>query len=123
MCVMASQSVQHDARHCDKHLVLAFGFLGKRWNGIILGTLAEGPAGFAEIRRSLGQITDSVLSDRLAELTAGGLVSRKITDSRPPGVLYELTAAGHGLTPVLDDLAQWAAANFGGPPAPADEPA
>ena len=61
---------------------------------MILGTLSTGPAGFAELRRGVGTITDSVLSDRLTELTEGGLVRRVVTDSRPPGVSYSLAPRG-----------------------------
>ena len=50
---------------CDGGIRRAFDFLGKRWNGVILGTLSGGPLGFAELRRGVGTITDSVLSDRL----------------------------------------------------------
>ena len=53
---------------CDAGIRRAFDFLGKRWNGVILGTLSGGPTGFAELRRGVGAITDSVLSDRLVEL-------------------------------------------------------
>jgi len=112
MVTMPRDATDHDLRQCDAALSRAFEFLGKRWNGMILGILAERPAGFAELRRSLGQITDSVLSDRLSELTAAGLVSREVTDSRPPGVSYGLTPAGQALTPVLDDLSRWAADNL-----------
>ena len=101
-------AADHDVRRCDAALAKAFEFLGKRWNGMILGTLATGPSGFAELRRALGPITDSVLSDRLSELTAAGLVSREITDTRPPGVSYALTPSGRALTPVLGELSKWA---------------
>jgi DNA-binding HxlR family transcriptional regulator len=98
----------HDAPVCDAALSTAFGLLGKRWNGIILGALRSGPAGFAEIRRAIGSITDSMLSDRLTELCASGLVVRTVTDTRPPGVSYELTPSGTALVPILDQLAGWA---------------
>ncbi|GAB3598361.1 helix-turn-helix domain-containing protein [Angustibacter peucedani] len=100
---------EHAAPQCDASLSLAFGLLGKRWNGIILGVLAGGPGGFADVRRAIGTITDSVLSDRLSELAAAGLVERSVTDSRPPGVRYGLTPAGERLVPILDELAGWAA--------------
>jgi DNA-binding HxlR family transcriptional regulator len=109
---MAKRPEEHDLRQCDRSLARAFDFLGKRWNGMIIGILSSGPAGFAELRRSLETITDSVLSDRLVELTAAGLITRQITDTRPPGVSYELTSAGAALTPVLNELAGWAAANL-----------
>lgn len=93
---------------CDTALVAAFGLLGKRWNGLILGTLTRDGAGFAELRRSIGSITDSVLSDRLSELVHAGLVERTVTDARPPGVSYRLTDAGSALQPILLELAGWA---------------
>jgi DNA-binding HxlR family transcriptional regulator len=94
---------------CDAGVRRAFEFLGKRWNGIILGTLSSGPAGFADLRRGVGSITDSVLSDRLNELVGAGLVVRTVADSRPPKVTYELTPVGVQLLPVLHQLGQWAA--------------
>ncbi len=97
-----------DHSQCDAALVAAFGLLGKRWNGLILGTLTPDGAGFAELRRSVGAITDSVLSDRLSELAHAGLVERTVTDARPPGVSYRLTAAGSALKPILTELAGWA---------------
>lgn len=95
-------------QHCDAGVARAFEFLGKRWNGVILGTLHGPPASFSELRRSIGRITDSVLSDRLSELTAAGLVERTVTDSRPPGVLYSLTDTGRALLPALHMIGEWA---------------
>lgn len=102
-------SVTADGAHgCDAGLVRAFEFLGKRWSGVILGSLSAGPVGYAELRRGVGAITDSVLSDRLTELVAGGLIERTVTDTRPPGVTYALTDAGAALFPILQELAEWA---------------
>ena len=96
------------AHACDGGVRRAFELLGKRWNGVIVGTLSAGPVGFADLRRGVGGITDSVLSDRLSELIDVGLVDRTVTDSRPPGVSYELTPAGHELLPILHRLGSWA---------------
>ena len=54
-----THSAAADAPLCDTALVAAFDLLGKRWNGIILGVLAGGPLGFADLRRGIGSITDS----------------------------------------------------------------
>jgi DNA-binding HxlR family transcriptional regulator len=97
---------------CDVGVRRAFDFLGKRWNGVILGTLSGGPLGFAELRRGVGSITDSVLSDRLNELVHVGLVARSVSEGRPPGVWYRLSPAGEHLLPVLHQLGQWAAVNL-----------
>jgi DNA-binding HxlR family transcriptional regulator len=93
---------------CDAGIRRAFDFLGKRWNGVILKALSQGPVGFAELRRHVGSITDSVLSDRLSELSGAGLVERTVTDTRPPGVHYELSTNGRELLPILDQLGTWA---------------
>jgi DNA-binding HxlR family transcriptional regulator len=107
--VEAQQGSEAVAGHaCDAGLRRAFDFLGKRWNGVILATLSEGPVGFADLRRSVGAITDSVLSDRLAELTGAGLVDRTVTATRPPGVNYQLSASGRKLLPILLQLGGWA---------------
>ncbi len=98
----------HTPEACDGALVRAFGFLGKRWNGLIIGVLAGGPAGFSGLRRAVGGISDSVLSDRLTELTQAGLVQRTVDEGPPVSVSYQLTDAGASLRPVLEQLADWA---------------
>ncbi|WP_422756355.1 winged helix-turn-helix transcriptional regulator [Micromonospora sp. WMMD708] len=99
-------------RACPGGLSRAFAFLGKRWNGMILGTLAQGPAGFAELARALPGISESVLSDRLGELARVGLVSRTVREGPPLGVSYQLTGRGAALLPALDELARWADENL-----------
>lgn len=104
----------HEPRLCDAALTRAFKFLGKRWNGVILATLTAGPAGFAELRRAVGGISDSVLSERLTELGAAGLIERSVCAGPPVSVVYTLTAAGKALTPALAELTTWAAENLPG---------
>ena len=105
-------AVEHDAPVCDKALVRAFGFLGKRWNGVILGTLIEGPASFSELRRAVEGISDSVLSERLSELGSAGLVSRTVDEGPPIAVAYRLTGSGTALLPALTELTSWARAHL-----------
>jgi DNA-binding HxlR family transcriptional regulator len=107
----AAAALGHEPRACDAALSRAFEFLGKRWNGVLLGTLIQGPAGFAELKRSLG-ISDSVLSDRLVELTRAGLVERTVDSGPPVAVSYALTANGHALLPALQALTTWAQENL-----------
>jgi DNA-binding HxlR family transcriptional regulator len=106
---------------CNAALSRAFGFFGKRWTGVIVATLLEGPAGFSELRRTVGGISDSVLSERLAELGGAGLVSRTVSLGPPLAVTYELTEAGQGLLPAMRELTAWASANL--PPGGCNEPA
>jgi len=98
----------HEVRACDAAMVRAFEVLGKRWNGMILSVLAAAPASFSELRRALGTICDSMLSDRLSELAAAGLVQRTVEAGPPVSVSYGLTDAGRDLVPALDLLAGWA---------------
>ena len=101
----------HEPRGCDAALVRAFEFLGKRWNGVLLGTLTRGPAGFAELRRGLG-ISDSMLSDRLGELARAGLIERAVDAGPPLSVSYTLTSGGQALLPALQALTTWSAENL-----------
>ena len=102
----------HEPRACDGALARAFGFLGTRWNGVILGTLTNGPAGFSELRRAVAGISDSVLSERLTELTKAGVVHRTVNEGPPISVAYQLTEAGQGLLPAMRELTTWAKANL-----------
>ncbi|MDR6322037.1 winged helix-turn-helix transcriptional regulator [Actinoplanes couchii] len=103
---------RHEDRACSAALARAFGFLGKRWNGMILATLLEGPAGFAELRRAVGKVHDSVLSERLNELGSAGLVERVVAEGPPLAVSYRLTERGQALLPALRELTTWAEANL-----------
>jgi DNA-binding HxlR family transcriptional regulator len=100
-----------EPRRCDAALSRAFEFLGKRWNGVILGTLGHGPSSFSELKRVLG-ISDSTLSDRLAELALAGLVSRTVDEGPPIAVSYQLTSAGQAVMPAMNALAAWSQENL-----------
>ena len=93
-------------------LARAFSFLGKRWNAMILGQLSDGPAGFRDLSRAIGGISDSVLSGRLADLTAGGLMDRTVSEGPPLAVSYQLTERGRALMPALEQIAAWARDNL-----------
>jgi DNA-binding HxlR family transcriptional regulator len=110
--VSRDPAVVHEPRACDGALARAFGFLGKRWNGVLLGTLLSGPAGFSELRRAVNGISDSVLSERLGELCKAGLVLRTVDEGPPVTVDYRLTESGQALLPALNELTTWAAQNL-----------
>jgi DNA-binding HxlR family transcriptional regulator len=102
-----------EERHvCDAAVTLAFSVLGKRWNGMIVSSLGAGPSTFVALRRSVSGISDTVLSDRLGELSEAGLVSRSVDAGPPVTVSYTLTSSGEGLLPILDQLGTWASANL-----------
>ena len=93
-------------------LARAFAFLGKRWNAIVLGHLSAGPAGFRELSRAIDGISDSVLSARLSDLAAGGLIARTVDEGPPVTVSYALTDRGRALMPALEQISIWARENL-----------
>jgi DNA-binding HxlR family transcriptional regulator len=99
---------REECARADEALVRAFDLLGKRWTGVVLGTLSGGPAGFRALARAIDGISDSMLSDRLAELVEAGLVTRTVQEGPPLAVAYELTDAGRALLPALEHIAEWA---------------
>ncbi len=92
----------------DAALARAFEFLGKRWSGLVLGSLRDGPAGFRELSRAIDGISDSVLSDRLSDLTRAGLIARTVDEGPPLAVSYALTSRGQALIPALEQISLWA---------------
>ncbi len=105
---MTATEQTHDPALCSAALVRAFDFLGKRWNGVILGSLISGPRGFAELRRAVVGISDSMLSERLTELAGLGLIAREVDPGPPVAVRYALTGSGTALAPALGALTEWA---------------
>ena len=90
------------------HFHAAIELIGKRWSGAILGALADGPLRFAELIRSVPGLSDRLLSERLRELEANGLVERVVDEDGPVKVTYSLTELGAELAPILVDLRRWA---------------
>jgi DNA-binding HxlR family transcriptional regulator len=102
------RNMSAQARECDERLTQAFTLLGKRWSGVILGLLLQGPARFAVLARTIPGISERMLSDRLNELARAGLIDRKVLDGPPLGVLYRLTESGRAIGPGLLQLGEWA---------------
>jgi DNA-binding HxlR family transcriptional regulator len=86
----------------------AIELIGRRWSGAILFTLGEGPLRFAELASAVPGMSDRLLSQRLKELEAEGLVSRLVEAGAPVRVTYSLTAKGSALGPALSELCSWA---------------
>ncbi|MFE5920829.1 winged helix-turn-helix transcriptional regulator [Streptomyces sp. NPDC056468] len=91
-----------------KHLPAVIQLLGKRWTGPIVSVLTAGPAYFVALRRAIPGISERMLSDRLTELAAAGLVVREVYEGPPLRVVYRLTEAGAALEPALTALGLWA---------------
>src|SRR4051794_21548300 len=82
--------------------------VGKRWTGAILLVLMDGPLRFSEIRQLVPDLSDRLLSERLKELEAEGIVERTVIDDIPVRVEYALTDKGKALQPAVRALKSWA---------------
>jgi DNA-binding HxlR family transcriptional regulator len=85
--------------------------IGRRWTGAIVAVLLDhGPLRFSEIAQSVPELSDRLLSERMKELEARGVVARHVEPGPPVRVTYELTAMGFELQPALQELKSWARA-------------
>src|SRR3989442_15032945 len=86
----------------------AIQLLGKRWTGLLLDALMEGPRRFCELTATVEGLSDRVLSDRLRELEVEGVVERIVYPQIPVRVEYKLTEKGLALKPVVEAIHEWA---------------
>jgi DNA-binding HxlR family transcriptional regulator len=94
---------------CCPYLHEAVELVGKRWTGAIVYVLLKGGRmRFSEICQAIPQISDRLLSERMKELEARGIVERHVHPDSPVRVEYELTDMGRGLAPALGELKAWA---------------
>jgi DNA-binding HxlR family transcriptional regulator len=103
--------VSHDTGECkrvDDGITRVFQLLGKRWTGPIVAVLLGQPVHFADLRRAIPGISERMLSDRLTELGAAGLLIREVAEGPPLRVSYRLTESGAALEPALRELGEWA---------------
>ena len=82
--------------------------LGKRWTGLLIHALMDGPRRFCELTASVEGLSDRVLSDRLRELEVEGIVERTVYPRIPVRVEYQLTEKGNALRPIYEEIQQWA---------------
>ena len=82
--------------------------LGKRWTGAIVHALLSGPMRFSALSHAIPQISDRLLSIRLKELEACGIVAREVAEAAPVRVEYQLTPKGRALEPAISSLRAWA---------------
>ena len=94
---------------CCPYLHEAVELVGKRWSGAIVYVLLEGGAmRFSEIGGAVPHLSDRLLSERMKELEARGIVERRVYSGSPARVEYELTEMGRALAPALSELRRWA---------------
>lgn len=81
--------------------------ISSRWKVLILRDLLEGTRRFGELRKSIGSVTQKVLTANLRSMEKDGLLTRKVYAEVPPRVEYTLTELGRSLRPVLASMAEW----------------
>src|SRR5947208_17046167 len=98
----------HHRAACCSLYHRAIEMVGKRWSGAILLVLLDGPLNFSGIRELVPDLSDRLLSERLKELEAEGIVERRVLDTSPPHVEYAVTSKGRALEPSVRALKSWA---------------
>jgi DNA-binding HxlR family transcriptional regulator len=96
-----------EAPICE-HFQKAAELVAKRWNPQIVRALLAGVDRFSDLKGSIPQISDGLLSERLKELEAEGIVTRTVTPDTPVRITYGLTERGLDLSNVMEELAGWA---------------
>ncbi len=94
----------------------ALDVIGERWALLVVRELLLSPQRFSDLQRALPRASTNMLTDRLRELEARGVVTRRVLPPPSASSVYELTDRGHALEGVLDALGAWGAAE----PAPAN---
>ena len=82
--------------------------IGRRWTGAILRALHAGVTRFTDLTNTVPGLSDRMLSERLKELEAEGMIERRVIPDTPVRVEYLLTEKGHALSGVMDAISAWA---------------
>lgn len=81
--------------------------ISDKWKVLILRDLLMGTKRFGELKKSLGGVSQKVLTSQLRQMEASGLLTRKVYAEVPPRVEYTLTELGYSLQPVLEAMRDW----------------
>ena len=90
---------------CPVEITLSM--MSDRWKVLILRDLLDGTKRFGELRKSIGKVSQKVLTANLRSMEDDGLISRKVFAEVPPRVEYTLTETGMSLKPILDSMVIW----------------
>lgn len=81
--------------------------ISDKWKVLIIRDLLEGTKRFGELKKSIGSISQKVLTANLRSMEEKGLITRKVYAQVPPKVEYTLTETGYSLKPILDAMVKW----------------
>ncbi len=99
-----------DYTHMCPKYELGIELLGKRWTALIIRVLMAGPKRFKEIKEQIPEMSDKMLTDRMKELEANGVIVRHVYPETPVRIEYELTDKGVSLRPVIEAIQAWSEA-------------
>lgn len=102
---MNDQKATKDLPACPVETTLTL--IGDKWKVLILRDLITGTKRFGELKRSVGGISQKVLTANLRDMEESGLLNRKVYAEVPPRVEYTLTELGKSLEPILDAMKTW----------------
>ncbi|MDY5334181.1 MAG: helix-turn-helix domain-containing protein [Vescimonas sp.] len=83
--------------------------IGDKWKVLILRDLMDGTKRFGKLKKSIGTVSQKVLTAQLRDMEEKGLLTRKVYAEVPPRVEYTLTDTGYSLKPILDAMWAWGA--------------
>ena len=102
---MPSQTEKKELPACPVETTLML--IGDKWKVLILRDLLPGTKRFGELKKSIGTVSQKVLTAQLRDMERNGLVNRKVYPEVPPRVEYSLTELGRSLKPILDAMWDW----------------
>ena len=102
---MSEQTAKKELPACPVETTLTL--IGDKWKVLILRDLLPGKKRFGELKKSLGKVSQKVLTAQFRDMESNGLVSRKVYPEVPPRVEYSLTELGQSLKPILDAMQDW----------------
>ena len=102
---MAPQTEKKELPACPVETTLML--IGDKWKVLILRDLLPGTKRFGELKKSIGTVSQKVLTAQLRDMEHNGLVNRKVYPEVPPRVEYSLTELGRSLKPILDAMWDW----------------
>lgn len=103
---MIRASEESSERFCPRYQ-RAVEIVGRRWSGAILRAMLGGASRFGEIQEAIPDLSNRMLSERLREFEAEGIVERVVVPERPVRVEYRLTEKGRSLNEVVEALSRW----------------
>ena len=102
---MKTKTVKKELPACPVETTLML--IGDKWKVLILRDLLPGTKRFGELKKSIGNVSQKVLTAQLRDMESNGLVNRKVYPEVPPRVEYSLTELGQSLKPILDAMWDW----------------